>query len=296
MIKSFAIISLLSTVVLAQGTPANTTNPLIPTGISPNCQTFLTALNSDSSLTTCTSTLITTTAAYGPGGSPSSADVTSSLGQLCSEATSNTCPDSLIRGKLADFYPACSAELTTQPNTAVLQIYDVLYALTSFKRAICTKDDSGKYCVTEMKAPADGAISSRASLVRRANDTAITPNLDAYRKTNLPFLFLAATLDTAALCTTCTRNVLTAYIKWELDCPYAPGLAQSILLGGQSVLYAGVQDKCGSTFLNGAVAAAGGLGNNVGSFGASGSPAGVKLQGPVAAVMGVLTLAVASLL
>lgn len=139
----------------------------------------------------------------------------------------------------------------------------------------------------------------RASLVtptvKRADVAALLPNITTYRNTNLPFLFLKSSLSTDALCTACTRNILTAYINFESSVPYAPGIAQSPLLAGQSDLYLGVQTKCGSNFLSGAVQAAGGLS---GSSILSGAPrtAGGQLQGVVATMMGVVTLAVASFL
>jgi hypothetical protein len=53
---------------------------------------------------------------------------------------------------------------------------------------------------------------------------------------------------------------MTAYINWESDSPYAPGLSQSTLLSTQNTLYGAVTSICGSSFLSGVVQAAGGLG------------------------------------
>ncbi|KAF8644007.1 hypothetical protein AX16_008723 [Volvariella volvacea WC 439] len=304
MIKSIAVISLLVASVLGQSSsssaaPAESSpNPLIPEGISSDCRTFLTDLNSDPSLTACTASLISATSAYGPGGdsgaNTSYAAVTSALNNLCSTSTNDACPVSLIRGKLAEFYPACQAELTTQANPGVLAVYEVLYSLAPFKNAICSKGDDGNFCVIET--PVAPTLGRRSSIARRAD--AITPNIEAYRESNLLFLFLNPDLENSVLCTACTRNILAAYISFESDIPYAPGLAQSDLLGGQSALYASVQTKCGSNFLSGPVQAAGGLGggSSIPFLGRSAAQGRADLQGPFAALAGVITLAAASFL
>lgn len=291
MIKSLTIMSLLATSVFAQSSGEN---PLIPSGISEQCETFLNQVNSDTSLTACTDSLISATSAYAPGGAGTSANyatVTTALDNLCS--ANAACPDSLIRGKLAEFYPACQRELTTEPNQGVLQIYDILYAIRPFSTALCSKGDDGKYCVTE--GPESGSSLTARSRINRRQDTAITPDISAYRSSNLPFLFISPELDNSVLCTACTRNIMAAYITWESSIAYAPGLTQSGLLGGQPTLYSGIQDKCGANFLSGPVQAAGGLGDNGGvpflrNAGQHTSP---DMHGPFAAIAGMLSLVAA---
>lgn len=276
--------------------PASTGSPLIPSGISSSCTTFLTALNDNSTITSCLKPIISATSAFGPSGSsstnPTTADVTSALSQLCSSTT--TCSDTVVRSQLTPFYTACSAELAgTNTNADVIRIYDVLYAVVPFKAAVCTKDDSGNYCATQISSGSatSATASSGSKSVSSAQDTfellknnlveqsgsaltrratvvqnvtaALVPNTTTFRTTGLPFLLLTPSTDSSELCTACTRSVLTAYINFEQDIPYAPGLPNSQILSGQTDLYNAVTSKCGSSFFSGAVQAAGGLSNGL---------------------------------
>jgi len=177
-----------------------------------------------------------------------------------------------MRSWLTRFYEKCSAELTSSPNNNVKTIYDILYALGPFKTALCSKDDSGSYCVT--KIPATPGSQNNIvnpnpppAIVPRADQTAVMPNIAKYQETNLPFLFLQPqndddgkpSLESDDLCNACTRNIITAYINAESDVPYGPGLSKSILLGKQDELYKAIVNTCGGNFLSGAVQAAGGL-------------------------------------
>jgi uncharacterized membrane-anchored protein YitT (DUF2179 family) len=130
-----------------------------------------------------------------------------------------------------------------------------------------------------------------SALKRRDQAAAIVPNMTTYHDTNLPFLFFSPTQDATTLCTACSRNVLTAYINFESDVPYAPGLNQSQLLDTQSALYNAIQSKCPSGFLNGAVQAAGGLSGGAFTSGAV-STVSSEYQSILALAMGVATLAV----
>lgn len=97
-------------------------------------------------------------------------------------------------------------------------------------------------------------------------------------------------MESAILCTTCTRNVLTGYFSFESDVLYGPGLSNSILLGGQNELVGAIQQKCGANFLNGAVQAAGGI--KQGTF-HSGAARGVSSasSGLFAVVAGLMAVA-----
>lgn len=239
--------------------------------------------------------MTTATAGYAPGGSgttsPSTTQVETTLNTLCSTSTASSCPESLIRGKIADFYSACSVELTSTPNPDVVRTYDILYATIPLKNAICSKDDGGSYCVTQAKIPSG---TSKNLVAGSSGQNPLVPDVAAYRKANLPFLFLTPSLESADLCVPCTRNVLTAYINFESNVPYAPGLSKSTLLDGQSALYTGVQNTCGKNFLSGAVQAAGGLSG--GSFSSSGAIQNVGGSQSVLAVgMGLLAVAVSVL-
>ncbi|KAG6910386.1 hypothetical protein DXG01_011101 [Tephrocybe rancida] len=287
MFRSFAIASLLTSAALAQS--------VVPSGISSDCSTFLTNLNTNTSLTTCLTSLTSATSDYQPGGaaatSPSAAKVGSTLSNLCSSSVTANCPESLIRSKLTDFYLACKPELSSNINKEVLSIYDVLYALSPMKTAACSKDDSGNYCVTQTKLPSTGQTAAQIQAVLSSSPS--TPNLDTYSTNNIPFFFIQPTTPSADLCNVCTRNVITSYLNFEAKVPYGPGLGNSLVLKSQPDLYSGVVSTCGSTFLSGAgVQAAGGLSGGTLSGGAVATVA--KSQGFIAVTMGALAL-VASL-
>jgi len=224
-----------------------------------------------------------------------------------------------MRARLTQFYTKCPAELTSKPVATVKQIYDVLYTLSPLRTAICAKDDSGSFCVTNLPAsnglknaisnggssaltPNDiiGALVQKSpAFARRAPTTALIPNITTYQSTNLPFLFLQPAsgpqpaLQSSNQCTACTRNIMTAYINFESNTPYAPGLANSLLLAAQQNLYNAITNTCGKTFLSGVVQAAGGLSGGTLSSGATHSVATVS-QGFVAVGMGVLAVVVFS--
>ncbi|RPD63386.1 hypothetical protein L227DRAFT_521513 [Lentinus tigrinus ALCF2SS1-6] len=298
--KTIAAATLFASVALAQSAS------LIPSGISTSCTTYLNKFNSDTSLASCTSSVITATSAYSPSlnstasSSVSATGVKSSLAALCS---ASSCSDSTIRSALADFYEACNDELTTNANQDVIRTYDVLYALTPLKNALCAKDESNNYCLTDIAnttsqstsvlstvakyisipiAAASSALSRRADAQAVA---AIAPNATTFASNNILFLMLQPDLSSDKLCQSCTRSVITSYISFESSTPYAPGLAQSALLAGQSDLYQAVQKTCGSTFLSGAVAAAAGLsGGIVGQASDSGASRSILANTGIAGV------------
>jgi len=223
------------------------------------------------------------------------------------------CPSTTVQSELTKFYGACMAELTSSPNTQVQLQYDVLYSIIPMQNAICTKDDTGKYCVTEIgsnsTAPSSSTLSTVAQYLwttvsnsvsvalaigRRdtsvSNSTLITPNATTFAQNNILYLFLQPSLSSASLCQTCTRNILTSYITFESNVPYAAGLTNSPLLSTQTALYEGVQSVCGASFLSGAVEAAGNL-----SGGIMGSSSGALRMlsnsiGAVGVAMGTLLL------
>ena len=290
---------------------------LVPSGISPSCSTYLNKFNSDTSLAGCTSSIITATGAYSPSlnssatSSASTTGVKSSLAALCS---ASSCTESTIRSTLADFYEACNDELTTSANQDVIRTYDVLYALTPLKNALCAKDESSNYCITDIATTTSKPssvlstvtkyisipISAASSALSRRADAqavaAIAPNATTFASNNLLFLMLQPDLPEDKLCQSCTRSVITSYISFESSTPYAPGLANSALLAGQSDLYQAVQKTCGSTFLSGAVAAAAGLsGGVVGQASDSGASRSILANTGIAGVaVGAIALVISA--
>jgi hypothetical protein len=194
----------------------------------------------------------------------------------------------------------------------VVDIYDVLYLLAPMKDATCAKADDDSWCVmqsvtttrdlsnevseTETLAVSDLLhllYTDNAALKRRAAVSAIVPNITTFHDTNLAFLFLNPSLDADKLCTGCSRNVLQAYMNFESNMPYAPGLSASQILDTQGDLYNAITTKCPSGFLSGAVKAAGGLGTG-GPFSSSAAVPAVnsKYAGVLSLALGLATLAI----
>lgn len=169
------------------------------------------------------------------------------------------CDETAIRKQLSSFWSSCNAELSSNPNSDVLALYDALYAIVPLKKAVCSKDDSGAYCATSAAASGSTPLSSFYNKVQ----SVFKLNTATFQSSNAAFLFLKSTLDSTKLCTSCTRSIITSYIQFEANSPYGPGIGASPLLGGQTDLYKGVQSTCGQSFLTGAVQAAGSLSDGV---------------------------------
>ena len=246
-------------------------------------------LDSDPQILSCTKAFTNVVTGFGAGsdsGTVTASTVTSTLNTLSSSLSA--CSQSVLRSKLTDFYSACSNELTSSPNSDVIRAYDVLYVLYPFSQSVCTKDDSGSYCVLKVgstsnttktllassstdPAPADGLWSHLPSgHSRRGQEQVVIPNLQQFKSLNLVFLGLLPSLTAEQLCQPCTRNVLNQYIQFMSSIPYAPGISNSPLMGGETDLYNAVQQKCGAPFLSGSVQAAGGISGNILGGGAAG--------------------------
>jgi hypothetical protein len=165
------------------------------------------------------------------------------LSSLCSDSVSSACPETYIRTKITDFWSHCTDELTKK-NVDVIKLYDTIYAIIPMRTSVCAKDDSGTYCV--LASPGLGSSN-------------ISPTMSSYHDNNVPFLLYNPDLDANTLCTSCVRQVLTAYMTHESNVAYGPGLSNSQLLDKQPALYEAVKTKCPAGFLGGAVQAAGGL-------------------------------------
>ncbi|KAI6037970.1 hypothetical protein EDC04DRAFT_2570522 [Pisolithus marmoratus] len=276
--RAFVILSVLFTAVLAQ----TSSNPLIPQGISSGCSSYLTQLDS-SNFTSCTSPILSALAQYTPGGNASTSvsDINTALNNVCASSVTAQCPDNVISAQLSSFYAACSQELISSPNKDVKRIYDTIYVIPPLRKAICSKDDSGKYCAAQLNKKT-GSVnvvtqgSNPSSLeqylyttqpdstvTRRDSSSALIPNVTTYEATNLVFLFLEPSTDSTTFCVSCTRNILTPFITFESNTPYAPGINNSVIMGGQTALYSSIQSTCGVNFLSGAVQAAGGLSSGI---------------------------------
>ncbi|KAJ3491919.1 hypothetical protein NLI96_g381 [Meripilus lineatus] len=280
--KTFAAISLLVSVALVQA------KPLIPTGISTGCSDFLTTLNKDTSFSSFTTPLVAATSQFvGNTTTPSAATLKASLTTLCNI----NAPVSALRSKLGNFYSACQAELTTTPNQDVIAIYDVVYIAAPLQQAVCSKTDSGDFCVGQIDTKVDPVdlYTSDAS----SGQVVLTPNTQTFLNNNIAFLLYTKDTPKATLCTPCVRSALTSFVSWESSTPYAPGLKQSTILANQPDFYTHVQDTCGSSFMQGAVQAAGELSGGI----LSGAPRTVSAAtGGISIVLGAITAAMVATL
>lgn len=265
---------------------------LIPSGISNDCSTFLSKLNANTSITSCTAPLISATAAFAPGSSASQGSVSNALTTLCASATAAACPEPMLRGVLAGFYAACGPELTSSLNADVVRLYDTVFMFTPFYDAVCAKNDAGQFCATQSSGAA-GSAAGAQQFLGVSMGGALVPNTTTFATYNIAFLLLQAGTSQDKLCSSCTRNIMSSFIAWETRIAYAPGLGRSQLLGGQSKLYNSIVSVCGTSFLNTAVQAAGSLGSGLvsgkKSAAAALSPAGALASALGAALIGLVT-------
>ncbi|KAF5381501.1 hypothetical protein D9757_008177 [Collybiopsis confluens] len=269
MLNTLAVISLLSTAVFAQSS-------LIPEGISSGCSSALSTLNTNSQIQSCLSPILKASAALAQGSTPSTSD----LNTLCS---TSTCDDSIIRSALSTVASACSTELMS--NKDVITLYDAPYMLSPFKSALCAKSDSGSYCAlasnssssaSSSSSPAEEAASNAQKYLSTSSGSI---NATTFSSTNVPFMFLSSSSLTSSQCNTCTRNIMTSWINYMSNFPYAPGVSNSALFSSQSKVYQAVVSTCGTNFLSGAVQAAGGLGTGSSSTSKNGASSAVGDMG-----------------
>jgi hypothetical protein len=153
-------------------------------------------------------------------------------------------------------------------------MYEALYTILPLQQSICSKDDSGNYCVNgpstttrDFDEDASFSISKLLALLYIKTDNgaltrrgeAFVPNMAEISSSNSMFLFFTPSLSAAQLCVPCLRQIMSAYINFESDIPFPYGINSSVLLSGQLSLYNACQSKCPANFLSGAVTAAGGL-------------------------------------
>lgn len=284
-LTSIALIGLLgfasNSLAQSSATPSSTasasasTSSLIPTGISSGCSDFLNSLNSDATLQACTAPLLSATQYYAnattvaKGNKAASSNVTdsatalkNSLGQLCANATG--CQPSTIRSQLSKFWNACGTELKSK-NEQVVALYDVLYLINPFHDAVCTTDDNNNFCILSIAnntatKQASSTTSKRSLLTddailmpellerQDASETAQSIDTGAASQSNIAYLFLQPNSDKNLLCSSCSKNIMAAYITFETSIPYAIGLSNSDQLKGQSALYKAMQATCGKDF------------------------------------------------
>ncbi|GAA5947601.1 hypothetical protein JCM3765_000995 [Sporobolomyces pararoseus] len=145
------------------------------------------------------------------------------------------------------------------PPSLYIQITNVAKRLMRRQQAAAESWSSGSSASSSAQASpsssASGNSSSSSNSTTSSSSTSfklpsLLPNSQTYRSMSLPFLFLSSSLPSTTLCTPCTKQILTNYISFESRQPYALGLANSPILGGQGELWQGTGEKCGSGFLS----------------------------------------------
>jgi len=269
--KSIAIFS--AALALAQLAVAQSSTSMPKT--TGSCATYLTSLDGNKDVQSSVASLNSALSAFTADkyASATSWQVSAALTSLCSGDFS----ESTIKKQLATFATECNDELTgDSPNADVRATYDSLYVLAPAVKAVCTKNDSNDYCAASI-APGSSSQVTAGSVA------------SMYQGTSLPYLFIDPTASKDVVCTSCTKNILSAYTSFEMSTPYALGLSKSAILGGQQAIWQGVLDTCGGSFFaatgtgNAASGGNGGLNMGAGALGQSDSGA-ASTTVPVAAL------------
>lgn len=145
------------------------------------------------------------------------------------------------------------------PPSLYIQITNVAKRLLRRQQAAAESWSSGSSSSSSSQASPSSSVGGNSSSMSNSTNSSsstsfklpsLLPNSQTYRSMSLPFLFLSSSLPSTTLCTPCTKQILTNYISFESRQPYALGLANSPILGGQGELWQGTGEKCGSGFLS----------------------------------------------
>jgi len=236
--KSFSLVLLLAAAVFGQDN--STANPLIPESASSGCKAYLNSLNSDKTMQACIAPLLTATAKFQPStaSTANSGDVSWAMGQLCNSTYS--CQQSDIQQTITAFYSACTAELASGSNQSIRTTFDLVYTLVPLRNAICSKDTDGQYCLNKAQSKTSGSTPDQTALQIQATD---------WVSTHLPYLFVGPDDAADTLCTTCTNQIMVAYVRFENLVPYPMGISNSLLLGDQKTLWNAIASKCPADFV-----------------------------------------------
>lgn len=249
---------ILVALVAAIGVFAQDGNPLdksmIPSDVSDQCRDLLLSIDEDEMFGECTARLIKAATMYanatqqGDVGKARQA-LRSTLDDTCS--SNGGCERSLIRNYIATFWDKCSDELEGG-NEAVKEIYDYVYMFVPFRDAVCSRDDD-QYCVLGLVPQNLRAIKQLQA--SRANAMSLAAGASAVNQTSdvlvdQAFLFLSPASNETIMCSKCSKEVLSAYVSFEMATPYALGIERSEVLGKQSHIVSHAQDLCGESFVS----------------------------------------------
>ncbi|CAD7069203.1 unnamed protein product [Tilletia caries] len=120
----------------------------------PACQAFLTSLDLDDSLNACIAPINNATVIYQNSTSKAAttASLTPTLQTLCaSDGLVAQCDEAAVRKNLFNFWGSCQNDIVKQ-TPGVYNVYDFLYVLIPFKKAICQTDTANNYCLLNVAA------------------------------------------------------------------------------------------------------------------------------------------------
>lgn len=198
------------------------------------------------------------------GGSANETSSTSSAAPVASASASTLAVNSTGSDKIVMLAATTGSSSISPPAPPSLYIQITGVAKRLFRRQQASAESWGSSSAasSSMQALPSSSSSSSNTATSAGNSTStsttgttfklpsLLPNSQTYRSMSLPFLFLSSTLPSTTLCTPCTKQILTNYISFESRQPYALGLANSPILGGQGDLWQGTGEKCGAGFLS----------------------------------------------
>lgn len=242
-----AAVALFAAAALAQGPASSLEQSIIPGGLSDSCTSFLMNVDEDGLFSTCTEPLISAASLYMKASKNSTAARTalrSTLEDTC--RPSGGCDRALVRQYLAKFWDECADDLET--NAGVKDIYDYIYMFVPFRDAVCARDGD-EYCVLSLVPQNLRAIKQlQAQRLEALRTQQLALNASDVL-VEQAFLFLGPASNASIMCSTCAKEVLAAYVAFEMSAPYALGLDRSDVLGKQHAIFAHAQDICGDRFV-----------------------------------------------
>lgn len=243
-----AAVVLLAAGALAQGPGASLEQSIIPGGLSDSCTSFLMNVDEDGLFSTCTEPLIDAASLYMKASKKNSTAARTALRSTLDDTCrpSGGCDRALVRQYIAKFWDECADDLET--NAGVKDIYDYIYMFVPFRDAVCARDGD-EYCVLGLVPQNLRAIKQlQAQRLEALHTQQLALNASDVL-VEQAFLFLGPASNASVMCSTCAKEVLAAYVAFEMSAPYALGLDRSEVLGKQHVIFAHAQDVCGDRFV-----------------------------------------------
>ncbi|KAI9609674.1 hypothetical protein KEM48_002845 [Puccinia striiformis f. sp. tritici PST-130] len=242
-------------------------NLRIPTTISQSCQDFLGQLNANPNITSCTAPLLNATASFASGPqSVTPEQVKKAFDGLCGANSGSGCAPHMMYNLLNQFTSSCNSEL--QGGVEVVRMaYDVLYILTPYRVALCSKDPStGEYCPSVIASAivnANSSASDFGAMVSSVFGDKLVTQLGGSNPTQ-PALRTRDSIPANSTTTSAQQQIYNQtqthtripisfpfpnIYRIRTSYPHYGGLASSGYLSGQLKLWKSVSDRCGAAFI-----------------------------------------------